>query len=97
MKIGQSSDKMYRNNIQNFQESTPVFNACIKKSGNLLHSPYVFMSLFRGYVSKNYIIDITEIESLGIIHLDETLLKFKEKAHKDPQRDKAMDKSSFSL
>ena len=32
LKIGQSSHKMYSNNILNFQESTPIVNACTKKS-----------------------------------------------------------------
>ena len=32
IKIGQSSHKMYCNNIMNFQESTTILNACIKKS-----------------------------------------------------------------
>ena len=31
MKIGQSSHKMYSNNILNFQESTTIFNSCTKK------------------------------------------------------------------
>ena len=31
-KIGQSSHKMYSNNILNFQESTTILNACTKKS-----------------------------------------------------------------
>ena len=39
MKIGQSSHKMYSNNIVNFQESTTILNDCTKKSGNLLNSP----------------------------------------------------------
>ena len=39
IKIGQSSHKMYSNNIVNFQESTTILNACIKKSGNLLKAP----------------------------------------------------------
>ena len=30
-KLGQSSHKMYSNNIVNFQESTTILNACIKK------------------------------------------------------------------
>ena len=34
IKIGQSSHKMYSNNIQNFQESTTILNTCTKKSGN---------------------------------------------------------------
>ena len=39
IKIGQSSHKMYSNNIVNFQESTRILNACTKKSGNLLEAP----------------------------------------------------------
>ena len=39
IKIGQSSHKMYSNNIVNFQESTTILNACIKRSGNLLKAP----------------------------------------------------------
>ena len=34
LKIGQSSHKMYSNNIVNFQESTTILNAYSKKSGN---------------------------------------------------------------
>ena len=41
IKIGQSSHKMYSNNILNFQESTTILNACIKKSGNLLNAPCI--------------------------------------------------------
>ena len=36
--IGQSSHKMYSNNIVNFQESTTILNACTKKSVNLLNA-----------------------------------------------------------
>ena len=39
IKIGQSSHKMYSNNIVNFQESMTILNACTKKSGNLLKAP----------------------------------------------------------
>ena len=39
IKIGQSSHKMYSNNIVNFQESTTILNACTKKSGDLLKAP----------------------------------------------------------
>ena len=38
IKIGQSSHKTYSNNIVNFQEYTPILNACTKKSGNLLNA-----------------------------------------------------------
>ena len=37
--IGQSSHKMYSNNIVNFEESTIILNAYTKKSGNLLKAP----------------------------------------------------------
>ena len=32
IKIGQSSHKMYSNNIPNFQDSTTILNACTKKN-----------------------------------------------------------------
>ena len=35
IKIGQSSYKMYSNNIVHFQESTTILNAYTEKSGNL--------------------------------------------------------------
>ena len=43
IKIGQSSHKMYSNNILNFQESTTILNTCTKKSGNLLNAPYIYI------------------------------------------------------
>ena len=41
IRTGQSSHKMYSNNIVNFQESMTILNACTKKkkSGNLLKAP----------------------------------------------------------
>ena len=42
IKIGQSSHKMYSNNIVNFQESTTILNVCTKKSGNLLNAPRIY-------------------------------------------------------
>ena len=39
IKVGQSSHKMYNNNIVNFQESTTILNDCPKISGNLLNAP----------------------------------------------------------
>ena len=47
IKIGQSSHKMYRNNIVNFQESTKILNAYTKKSGNLLNAPRTLVFIFR--------------------------------------------------
>ena len=42
IKIGQSSQKMYSNNILNFQESTRIWNACTNMSGNLLKAPHIY-------------------------------------------------------
>ena len=36
IKIGQSSHKMYSNNILNFQESTTILNTCTKKVWKLI-------------------------------------------------------------
>ena len=42
IKIDQSSHKMCSNNILNYQESTTILNACIKKkSGTLLKAPHI--------------------------------------------------------
>ena len=46
IKIGQSSQKIYSNNIENFQESTTILNACTKKFGNLLNAPYILSNAF---------------------------------------------------
>ena len=43
IKIGQSSHKMYSNNILNFQESTTILNVCRKKSGNILNAPRMYL------------------------------------------------------
>ena len=45
IKIGQSSHKMYSNDIVNVQESTTMLNACTKKPGNLLKSPHMCVSV----------------------------------------------------
>ena len=42
IKIGQSSHKMYNNNILNFQRSTTILNACTKKSGNLFNASRIY-------------------------------------------------------
>ena len=46
IKIGQSSHKMYSNNILNFQESMTILNACIKKYGNLLKAPRIYIYIY---------------------------------------------------
>ena len=44
IKLGQSSHKMYSNNILNFQESTTISNAYKKKSGNILNAPGIYIA-----------------------------------------------------
>ena len=46
LKIGQSSHKMYHNNILNVQESTRILNACTKKS---LETYWMHHILFETY------------------------------------------------
>ena len=46
IKIGQSSHKMYSNNILYFQESTPILSAHTKKSGNLLNAPRIYIYIY---------------------------------------------------
>ena len=46
IKIGQSSHKMYSNNILNFQECTTILNVCTKKSGNLLKPPRIYIHTY---------------------------------------------------
>ena len=46
IKIGQSSHKMYSNNIVNFQECTTILNACTKISGNLLNVRYIYIYIY---------------------------------------------------
>ena len=44
IKIGLSSDKMYSNNIVNFQESTTILDACTKKVWKLIVcTSYIYM------------------------------------------------------
>ena len=49
IKIGQSSNKMHRNNIPKFKEST-ILHACKKKSGNLLNAPRIFIYMHLLYI-----------------------------------------------
>ena len=53
LKIGQSSHKMYSNNIVNFQESMTILNACTKKSGNLLQTPHTSWQSSRTFSNDN--------------------------------------------
>ena len=46
IKLGQSSHKIYSNNILNFQESLTILNACTKKSGNLLNAPHIYIYIY---------------------------------------------------
>ena len=42
VKFGQSSHKLYSNNILNFQESPTILNACTKKYGTLMNTPRIY-------------------------------------------------------
>ena len=72
LKIGQSSPKMYSNNIVNFQESTTILNACTKKSGNLLKAPHI--TLPSSSVSRNgsngSVLQITQSTRTGDIFVE---------------------------
>ena len=55
IKIGQSSHKMYSNNIVNFQESTAILNAHTKKSGKLSYAPRVYIYIYIYFIYIIYI------------------------------------------
>ena len=55
IKIGQSSYKIYSNNILNFQESTTILNACTKKVWKPIEgTPYI--QLFDDLIGKKQIV-----------------------------------------
>ena len=57
-KIGQSSHKMYSNNIVNFQESTTILNACTKKVWKLIECTtytYIYIYIYIDISSRIYI------------------------------------------
>ena len=68
IKIGQSSHKMYNNNIVNFQESTTILNACTKKSGNLLKAPRTWKYWTRTPSNRD-----ERKSKKGVPHLETTL------------------------
>ena len=51
IKIGQSSHKMYSNNILNFQDSTTILNVCTKKSGKPIEGTFYFNAFSRKHDS----------------------------------------------
>ena len=54
IKIGQSSYKMYSNNIVNVQESTAILNACKKKIWKLIEGT-TYMSDFKMGPENTYL------------------------------------------
>ena len=47
IKLGQSSPKMYRNNILNLQESTTILNACTKSLETYwIHYVYIYIYIY---------------------------------------------------
>ena len=57
IKIGQSSHKIYSNNIVNFQESTTILNVRTEKVWKLMHYMVVTISL-NGFVADCYILTL---------------------------------------
>ena len=57
IKIGQSSYKIYSNNILNFQESAPILNNCTKKVWKLTESTtyFCFFFLKNSFISAKFI------------------------------------------
>ena len=68
IKIGQSSHKMYSNNILTFQESMTNLDACTKKSGNLMKAPHNSMkkSKFVIVIQSHSRVSIKEILAILI-------------------------------
>ena len=62
IRIGQSSHKMYSNNIVNFQEFTTILNACTKKSGNI---ECMTNHIALGLLSVNNPFDLVMITSMS--------------------------------
>ena len=66
LKIGQSSHKMYSNNILNFQECTTILNAYTKRSWNLLNANtyiyiYIYMCVWGGGAVESKILKFTTL------------------------------------
>ena len=61
-KIGQSSQKMYSNNIVNSQESTTILNSCTKKVWKLIeYTTYIYIYIYDtsiGNWKNNYIYNV---------------------------------------
>ena len=53
IKIGQSSHKMYSNNIENFQESTTILNACIKNIWKFIECARYMINTIKVWFSCN--------------------------------------------
>ena len=61
IKTGQSSHKMYSNKILNFQESMAILNACTKKSGNLLKTPYIYIYIYIQPKFYNFLYNVQSV------------------------------------
>ena len=66
IKIGQSSHKIYRNNIVNFQESTTILNACTKKN---LKTYWMHLVYYINMICKHILL-ITVLEEPKLIFLE---------------------------
>ena len=75
--IGQSSHKMYSNNIVNFQESTTILNACTKKFWKLIEgTTYIQSQMFKFYSGK-YTFSVTTYKYIldAYIHIHITRIR----------------------
>ena len=67
IKIVQSYHKIYIKNILNFQESTTNLDTCVKKSGNLLKAPRIYIYIYIYIYINHFVCFVFEINSLLLV------------------------------
>ena len=77
IKIGQSSHKMYSNNIVNSQESTTILNARTKRSVNLLKAPRMYIFFFLSFFLSRHTHTHTHTLSFFLLSLSLYIYKVK--------------------
>ena len=101
IKIGQSSHKMYSNNILNFQESMTILNGCTKKSGNLLNAPRILnlMTLSFWWIHKQRVhsFNVFTPSTCSLLHAyNSEIAKKKKKKKRSRHFEKAADTRIYS-
>ena len=70
IKIGQSSHKMYSNNILNFQESTTVLNTCTKRNLEIIEGTtyiYIYIYIYTYLCENMYVcVNINTCECMSV-------------------------------